>query len=70
MNKKIAELAAPSPQRRGWNIRAERSPGTTDARLRASSPWLVKSAFPSPDQVTFGLRDGSQEELGVCGDDA
>lgn len=31
-----------------------------------------KVALPSshPDQVTFGLGDGSQEEVGVCGDDA
>lgn len=64
--RRVADLAAPRtplPRVRSAGC----SSGTADAHLRASSPWLVKSLF-RPDQVTFGLRDGSQEEVGVCGD--
>lgn len=60
---RIADLAAQSPQRRVF----PRHRGCASSRLLSLA---CKVALPSPDQVTFGLRDGSQEEVGVCGDGA
>lgn len=44
-----------------------RNHGCASSRLLSLA---CKVALPSPDQVTFGLGDGSQEEVGVCGDNA
>lgn len=45
-----------------------RNHGCASSRL-LSPACKVVLPFP-PGQVTFGLGDGSQEEVGVCGDDA